>query len=181
MGTLKVGKKADMVIMNQDPCTVELADLDKVLIDQTWMSENIIYTKPSDVEIHRSEHHEASDRLDSRHLPPRRPDHLERQSARRDCGDAARVAGPAILANGEEVEVVRAEADQGLGEVSGGERRERGAGDIQRTRAFLTGQVEFFGEDCGLENEVKAVGTVMADSAQPGVEVGKNIASSSIL
>jgi predicted amidohydrolase YtcJ len=46
VGTLEVGKKADMVILNQDPRNIELADLDKLVVEQTWMGGKVTYTKP---------------------------------------------------------------------------------------------------------------------------------------
>ena len=46
VGTLEVGKKADMVILSQDPRGVELKDLDngdKLRVMQTWMGGQLRY------------------------------------------------------------------------------------------------------------------------------------------
>ena len=47
VGTLEVGKKADMVILSCDPRKVELADLDSLIVEQTWMGGAIAYDRPS--------------------------------------------------------------------------------------------------------------------------------------
>ncbi|MCJ1399061.1 hypothetical protein MMC11_002263 [Xylographa trunciseda] len=48
VGTLEVGKKADIVILNKDPRSIELANLDKLLeVEQTWMGGTITYTRTS--------------------------------------------------------------------------------------------------------------------------------------
>lgn len=46
VGTLEVGKKADIVILNQDPRKIELADLDQLCIEQTWMGGIVTHPKP---------------------------------------------------------------------------------------------------------------------------------------
>jgi predicted amidohydrolase YtcJ len=46
-GALEVGKKVDMGILNQNPRKIELKDLDKLLIEQTWISGKVRYPKPS--------------------------------------------------------------------------------------------------------------------------------------
>jgi predicted amidohydrolase YtcJ len=45
-GTLEAGKKADMVILDRDPRSIEPADLDKLLVEQTWMGGNITFPTP---------------------------------------------------------------------------------------------------------------------------------------
>ena len=47
VGTLEVGKKADMVALNQDPRKVDLADWEKDLrVDTTWMGGTVTYARP---------------------------------------------------------------------------------------------------------------------------------------
>ena len=44
VGTLEVGKKADMVVLDKDPGDVALADLDQLAIVQTWINGNLEYS-----------------------------------------------------------------------------------------------------------------------------------------
>jgi predicted amidohydrolase YtcJ len=47
VGSLEVGKKADFVVLNRDPRITPLPDLDKLVVEQTWMGGRLTYTKTS--------------------------------------------------------------------------------------------------------------------------------------
>lgn len=44
VGTLEAGKKADFVVLDQDPRAVKLSDLDQLVVEQTWIGGSLEYS-----------------------------------------------------------------------------------------------------------------------------------------